>query len=724
MLKPIEVLSGNFTTANIQADNLALISIATMLNQTMWKNKWNGHLGLRATCVVRAEINSMPFQAGLLMLKFFPNEASDNASALRNGHIMQSSQLPGAIFSLKQTDATIKIPFRAPYYYFDLTGSSDSFNWGNVVLKVYTPLRTAATSQNSVSWSLWVSWEDVELFVPTMPQANWPVVSSRTRSGVKALKARSANEKEVGPVTQFFGAATKMANSLRGVPLIGPIMGHTEWFANLASGVASAFGWSKPPIVSDVIRVNKNLHAYGNNADGCDTSLSLGVLVEPSISPICDIGLTDEDEMSVAFIKRQWSYATTLQWSTASTGGLFATPISPNVFVQIQTAVGLGNTVTYMYETPVGFLGRLARYYRGGFEIRIRVAKTDYHSGRLMASWCPGYSNPLGVNMEYLLREIVDIRVGETFCFVLPYMVSRSWSRREDPIGYFRLDVINPLKAVSTVDTTVDIIVEFRAAQDFSISCPTDDVLQPFMPQMDTTKAASNELRCDVIASIDEANILDNESEITMGEEITSLAQLAKRFTRMTVRGVTPATAAAGTIYPFGTGGVRRASVGVPVTIGALACDNISLFTSLYGYWRGGVRIKTISDPGSYTQFAWVAFAGAGNTYSSQYISTDVGLSGGLLSSLNAYGMASPVVFPGDNGGFSLRIAPYQPGRYRRYVLSIVNTDVIAPNDTNLIIKWNTVGTPPTNGSMWRAASDDFQCGLFCCIPTLATSIT
>jgi hypothetical protein len=723
MAKPISVSFGTFSTSNVANDTLYSSSIAAFLANTMWKNKWNGHHGIRATCVIRVELNAMPFHAGLLMLKVSPGNSANAIQASRTQNIAQFSQMPGAIFSLRQTEAIIKVPYRGPWYFYDLTSSVNQFDWGTVYLKVYSPMRTAATSSQSVDYSVWVNWEDVELCTPTLPQSAWGP-SSGSRAGIKMLRKISEPEKETGPVSKVFGGVSSIASGLGSIPMLSSIMGHTKWFSDLAQGLASSYGWSKPPVVSGVSRMAMNLHAYDHNVDGSDASVPLGLIVEPSISPIADIGYSSEDEMSINFIKRQWSHFQTLQWSTSSAGILNTLAVRPLLFQYTGTDTTLGNSINWVAHTPISFLSSLSRYWRGSVEVRLRIAKTDYHSGRLQVAWAPGYTDPLTSNYEYLMREIIDIRHGDTFCFTLPYMVMRQWSASEQISGYFKVTVVNSLRAASTVDSTVDICIEVRGGLDLEFSLPNPTKLIPYRPQMDATVEESTELRCATIGGVSDPQD-DNESEITMGELFVSFSQLVKRHSRVCVRNTSQPTATSGFVYPYSLGGVRRINSVTALTLGALSCDNISLITSLYAFWRGGIRYRMLTDAPANQQIGWLVNGLVGSPHAgANALIGDNGLTGGLITNLSVYGAASVASTPGDSCGFSYRVPAYQPGRYRETDISFASSDTLDEKDTLLLMFWDTIGASPFAGSMWRAASDDFQCGLFVCIPILCVSIS
>lgn len=731
--KPIATLAGVYSTSTTARTIIASKTVASMLTYDMWVSKFRGNLNMRGTIVLRLQINSMPFQSGLLMLKFIP-PCNANLYSMRTNSPITFSQLPGVTMSLKQGEAIIKFPYRSPTYYYDLLGIINSpIDWGTVIVYAYTSLRTAATSVADCDWTLWASWEDVEIETPTMPQSGGGP-SVRDKRGIRLLKGKIIQDKEVnggkGPISSILSGGASIARGLGFIPTLGPLMGSAQWFLNRAAGVASSFGWSKPIISDGPMRMINNAHAYGNNADGSETALSLGLSSENSIVPITDIGLTDQDEMSINFIKTRWSFIQANTWNTSQTPytALYTAQIYPRFFAGSGTATSLNHVVSYYIPTPISFLSNLFRFWRGSIRMRIRISKTDFHSGRLMVVYTPGRVS-LNANIDYPYREIIDLRDGDSFCLTLPYASAWPWLDTNTPTGFVSIQVLNPLRAASSVDTTVDIITEISGGDDLEFAVPSHDQLYPFLPQMDCS--IENEVRCGMIGGADEPRE-DNETEITIGEDVSSLAQLCKQYSRLFVSGSTSSTptVANGSIDPYYIGGLRVVNAATNLQISCIYGDYLSLIVPLYAFWRGGVKVKMITDRNDGHQLVSLLVP---STLSSPTVGspgTDPH-SGGLpgpTPGTSSYGSCyAPAAFMSStNGGFAVRVPPYQPGRYRTVQWSASPTDSqVSTDKTPMHLHWSSVGVSPDSTSiMLRGASDDFQCGLFLCVPPVTISMT
>lgn len=733
LARPMKVASGTYGTATTAGSIITSVSALNALDETMWREKWRGFLNFRATAVFRLTINAMPFQAGLLMLRFLPAGVNSN---MRLKTIVQISQLPGMSFSLSQTEVTLRVPYRSPTSFYELNNGLD---FGDLYLYAYTSMRTAATSASDCDYVIWQSWEDVELETPTLPQMSADV-ARRSSNGIRKLKRVTPVESETnegrGPLSLILGGGAQITKGLGHIPILSGVMSSASWFLAAAGGFAHSLGWSKPIVSSDPRRTVMNPHAYAVTYDGADMSLPSGMSVDNNVVVIDTMGYTNEDEMSIDYVKTRWSFAAAgglvpKTWSTTdlvdsviASGGCSCTTGDFDV-----TDTVLGGSVIYTNCTPVGFLGRLFYYWRGSIVLRFRFAKTDYHSGRLMFSFSPGSNSTFGGNQEWLMREIIDLREGDTFCFTLPYCRAQTWLNVGEASGFWQLKVVNQLRAASTVSSTLDFAIEMTGGTDLEFAIPRCVSMIPVLPQMEVG-GGMKELDCDVVGG-GVAPFYDGQSQHSMGETVLSLKQLMLRFSRIFLNSNgTPPTATSGTIQPFYLGGIHSVSPLVGINTGAIFGDYVSMICSLYAFHRGSVRIRSINDPGAYTHLVTLKCpattpygVGAGESN---------GVDGGLTGTTVPF--ASPSigiahnVFPQNlNAGWMVHVPAYMKNRMRtmRIWTEEDATDQNTPDVTNLSLGWNTFGSAPSeNMILERAVGDDFQCGLFVGVPPMTFGFT
>jgi len=245
---------------------------------------------------------------------------------------------------------------------------------------------------------------------------------------------------------------------------------------------------------------------------------------------------------------------------------------------------------------------------------------------------------------------------------------------------------------------------------------------------MDATPSA-HQLVCGTIGGLQDPTV-DCEVELTIGENATSLGQLVKKYTRLFLTGSSDGTPTAnqGSVNPFALGAFKSTTALAGLTHGDICGDYISLFSSLYAFWRGGVRIRMLTDPSSTNQIVTLCMAPpSSNNTSNNPRSIGATLVGDqfLLETCMYAGHASFVSNLG--GGFSAQVPAYQKGRYRPVQMAFVtnsNPDNNSVFVNHMHVCWKGCGATSTAASfMYRAGADDFQLGLFLCIPPMSTSM-
>jgi len=97
----------------------------------------------------------------------------------------------------------------------------------------YSPLKFGSGS-SSVEVSVWLSWKDVSLVTPTLPepQSGGPSISER--------------EENAGSVSKALRIVSSAAGSLSSIPSLTAFMTPASWVTNALAGAAASLGWSKP----------------------------------------------------------------------------------------------------------------------------------------------------------------------------------------------------------------------------------------------------------------------------------------------------------------------------------------------------------------------------------------------------------------------------------------------------------------------------------------------
>lgn len=475
MAKPRLVATATWTPASLVGAALFgnMKSFAHVAVSPAFVAKLSGFTGVRYTTNIKVVINATPFQQGKLRLVYYPN--GGNTLAKYNAHVsnrISLSQMPGVELTTMQQSAETSVPFLSYQEYYDMVGDRVDPLLFNV--HVFAPLENGpnATRPNVIV-TVWVWFTDVELFgVSTL--------EPQSKSSVKG-KIRTVAAQEERPLSSWLSATSRLASSMSSVPIISSIAAPTAVWTKVASGLASSFGYSRPIDGNPVRSMAPHLLNSISNADGLNVSSVLALNKDASCRLIDDYSPMGQDEMSVNFIKRQWSFIREFSFAVGSAQGAQLTEqgLGPNI--GISPVTNFGQAVT-----PTEFLSRLTRYYRGGIEICFKFVKTGFHSGTLGFSYAVGNTIPSVTiaDTDRLHRTIIDIQDGDSVCLAFPFISSRDWLPCEAAYGRLYVHVVNQLVAPETCPQQILVQMYTRGMEDMEFSAYNHN--SAFLPQLET----------------------------------------------------------------------------------------------------------------------------------------------------------------------------------------------------------------------------------------------
>lgn len=519
----------------------------------------------RANVKIRLVFNATPFMSGKYWMFFAPFDVVSNRPALTD-NLPNNTGYPGIEVDLaSNAPVEIKIPYCAPLSHYNLIDTHS--NMGELYLVAINAIQTGTSpvvAGKGAAYTMFAWFEDVELAMPTsLPVTMPPVPDTVLRAQVGKSEEQAATS---GPsISGVANAVASASGALGSIPILGPWVRPVEWVSRAIGSVASAFGWNKPTNL-DKNCPYSNITAKGyTHADGIDLSTKLGAMPDNGLTYDTGIFSTDVDEMDIKYVaSKSCIYRQAIPWTLLDVAGttLHFNTVSPGM---------CEGSASVLKPTTLAYLASMFRYWRGGLNYRIAVAKTAFHTGRLRITYHPGvYAvNPLSVS-ENAYNWILDLSVSSELEFKIPYVANvpwketlldaplvSVWKNEEFSTGLLTIEVLTPLRRASdSVANNCPFNMWISGADDISFAIPDFGnyfVLTP--PTMQEPIDDEDEpLRAQVF-NLTQSGIEHNEQmegdsqevfpistmnhttaeELTMGEKISNLRQLCKRFAPTTV---------------------------------------------------------------------------------------------------------------------------------------------------------------------------------------------
>lgn len=670
------------------------------------------------------EVSGNIFQQGRLLCHFLPQgQVSGVYPGMRNRSLTAMTQQPRVELDLNcDSSVEMEVPYMSPFPYYSVYDQSGP--WGKFYVTVYCALATGSSGSTTAEVTVYAWFKDVEMVTPTYITAQG---RDKSEEESKSLSGRT--------ISSTLKTVSKVAGNLSKIPLLSSVAGPVAWASGILAGSAAAFGYSKPLNEGDVLRVSPGIGQYMSNGDGIDTSQQLGTLNTNKVVILPKLGLSGLDEANLTHLCQIPAYVGSFSWTTAqaNTTVLSTYGVSPSSFINVNT---YDTTHKWLDLPPVTYFHYFFSYWRGSMRIRLKCVKTAAHSGKILVIFAPGGAgSPSFTQANYCLREVLDVRDKSEWEFLLPYTSNVPYQRVPTArsavgggsIGTLSFQVQNQLVAPATVSSSVTFLVEVSGGPDFELADPVFMTTEcPYLDNDWITAQGADDLptnSCDVDAdrgfggSVIKTAGVDIAS-VCIGERITSLYQLMKRFTPCgKVASVTSpyvsTTFSVQNVRPFAINFVQEGGSTVPYAPNFPANDYMCFFASCFAYSRGGARLKCMrwegeadTGPWMVTQYFDGATTGTGNT-----TSTSIGYP------------LQPIIHNSFAGGQGVEVAipQYTQGMCR---LNRVSTDnVFEPADMYTSNNRVCISTADSGSRiLYRAVADDYQLGYFIGVPALGVS--
>lgn len=613
-------LLGHVSWTTSQGQNVEIFSNSPedALNTfDVYIQKIKGFNLVRGTAVLRYVLNAEPFHAGKLIASFIPVANQLASYKFRNLCLNQKTQQPCVEIDCRDAVGVMKIPYIAPTDYYE--PKADTIGWGLATLSVLSPLATGSSGSNNVKVSIFIHFEDFELAAPIYPQGpTAPKMRPRPKRAVEvSIQDREAKIMETGTISAALLVASDVADRLLDIPVLSAFAEPASWVMRGLAHVASWFGWSKPNINPTQNVASRRLVPFMGNATGSTSAPKLALYHDNAVDVMPHMAGNGMDEMSFDFLKIRKAFCQRFTMTTSNPVdyNLYLTTVTPLTAREQITVVGSSKTITANSYAPFGYVSRHFRYWRGGLRMHVKIAKTDYHSGRIAVVYSPStagaLSPPSNATASYSMREIIDIRGKSEFVLDLPYLINTPYVSLAETIGEVKIFVLNELRAPETVAQSIEFLVYWSACEDFEVEVSGSSVASPaagaptrtlpYFPQGGAQQADANqEVINEVVGNYPSPSFDLEPARTCMGEVFTSVKQLLNRYTAVCSSGdFTYPMGGFVTIYPFHMGGLYSNPTTGVVAPNIMFGDAISSFAPGYAFYRGGVRIHTSSATAS-----------------------------------------------------------------------------------------------------------------------------
>lgn len=381
------------------------------------------------------------------------------------------------------------------------------FDFGNVRVHNLTPISEDVTV-TIFCWLENVKLRGACLSTWTLPVPNLPVTtynfsvshyepqgkdSIPNAATVKAASKAKMDEKRMdwqmehtpGWVATTEASVASVGHMIEGIS--SSILGPIGDFAGEAGDAAPALlGFSAPPIDTHLTPITPLTSACTANVIGEVPTTVLGASQCTHIVRPPGLFGTNEDEMHVYNMVKQWQLLYVTSWSPSTPAGIrWQYPIMPGLYFTTTPTV----YPHIAHPTRLAYLTTLFQYWRGGLKFKIVLSKTALHTGLLELEYQAGHGTvrSVGAQSGALPRVLWDISRSNSIEITIPYNSWSAWTPcmtwpffgPDVPAGLsystgrLQVNIINPITDSSgTVSGPVPMIWWISACPDFEFTSP------------------------------------------------------------------------------------------------------------------------------------------------------------------------------------------------------------------------------------------------------------
>lgn len=488
-------------------------------------------------------INGTIFHYSRVLVSYIPLYPSDKCSKVRTGipaDIVEYSQRPHIFLDPTYSQGgTMSLPFFWYKNWLNIPNSEWS-QMGTISMDSLAILKHANGATAGVNISVFAWAEDVKLSVPTTIDSSSLVIQSGDEYGQKK-------------VSNMATSVARAMSQLEMTPIIGPYAKATSMLASTTAAVASAFGYSRPNVIDAPSHMRPLMFGNFSNTDVDDTSFKLSLDAKQELSVDSrTVGLTGQDEMTVASIATRSSFLTSFSWlySTAPETHLFSTYVMPTLYHIYNTE---------LHNTACSFASLPFQYWHSSMKFRFQVVSSAFHKGRLKIVYDPGTMDASTSEYNTAYTRIIDISEEKDFQMTVGWghektflkvplisSISPVYSSSILPVdrvhtnGTLSVFVVNELTIPNTTianDIQINVFVSCDDDVEFSVLTDYNIANLSYMPQPPLTIQTGNMEMCDncpeegkEVDQLVSSSVDSHVNSVFFGETIVSFRKLLKRY--------------------------------------------------------------------------------------------------------------------------------------------------------------------------------------------------
>lgn len=419
-----------------------------LLSQPALYAKLRNFFGLRAGVQLIVLINRQPFQAGNLLISYLPAARYNTAKAA-----MAAISLPTLtgmtrvnLDLMSASVAELSVPYVSPHVYYNLLTGEGTI--GDFYITCYSPLTDVADT-GEVKIEVQARFLDPHLEFPT----------------------------GTSPITNnLFSPLTSLIDNLNIRPSLSNLKSLKKTINQLLE--KSKNGEIQLQMNDKINTINITPKALPNMSVTNSNNSHIMSLSSSNVLPSMELG-GNRNEMDILSVVQVPCFhdSFTITNQEARTN-VWVKQVHPLVPASTNSDSSLNVDYVYFHALPFS-------KWSSSFIYTFKVVKTRFHSLRLRVWFSPASDDESAVDRNATISKIVDLKEQNEFQFSVPYV----WPHPKlnvhslpQSLGIIGVDIVNPMVYPSTVDPSIDVIVERAAGPDFKVHLVTPLQAFPMIP--------------------------------------------------------------------------------------------------------------------------------------------------------------------------------------------------------------------------------------------------